>query len=72
MWKILEFSSSSLYLKLHILKCVGKISWPNVVSKFGAFYHKNRNAEFYQYQFPLPLGLGIKLLPAMTAFKEVM
>ena len=72
MWKILEFSSSSLYLKLHILKCVGKISWPNVVGKFGALYHKNRNAEFYQYQFPLPLGLGIKLLPAMTTFKEVM
>ena len=55
-----------------MLKYVGKISWPNVVGKFGAFYHKNRNVEFYQYQFPLPLGLGIRLLPAMTAFKEVM
>ena len=30
-------------------KCVGKIFWPNVVSKFGVFYHKKLNAEFYQY-----------------------
>ena len=32
-------------------KCVGKISWHNVVGKFGEFYHK-RNTEFYQYLFP--------------------
>ena len=25
------------------------MSWPNVVGKFGVFYHKKRNAEFYQY-----------------------
>ena len=28
-------------------KCVGKTSWLNVVHKFGVFYHKIRNAEFY-------------------------
>ena len=33
-------------------KYVGKISWPNVVGKFGVFYHKKRNAEFYQYSVP--------------------
>ena len=35
-----------------LTKCVGKISWPNVVGKFGVFYHKKRNAEFYQYPVP--------------------
>ena len=35
-----------------LTKCVGKISWPNVVCKFGVFYHKKRNAEFYQYPVP--------------------
>ena len=33
-------------------KCVGKISWPNAVGKFGVFYHKKQNAEFYQYPVP--------------------
>ena len=32
-----------------LTKCVGKISWPNVIGKFGVFYHKNQNEEFYQY-----------------------
>ena len=53
-----------------MLKCVSKISQPNVVGKFGAFYHKNRNAEFYQYKNLLSMGLDIKT--ATTAFKEVM
>ena len=35
-----------------LTKCVGKTSWPNVVGKFGVFYHKKRNAEFYQYPIP--------------------
>ena len=47
-----------------LTKCVSKISWPNVVSKFGVFYHKKRNADFYQYPV-------LQILPAMTAFKEV-
>ena len=44
----------TLFLKsVSILtKCVGKISWPNVVGKFGVFYHKKRNAEFYQHPVP--------------------
>ena len=46
-----------------LTKCVSKISWPNVVSKFGVFY-KKRNADFYQYPV-------LQILPAMTAFKEV-
>ena len=29
-----------------------KISWLNIVSKFGVFYHKQWNAEFYQYPVP--------------------
>ena len=32
-----------------LTKCVGKISWPNVVGKFRIFYHEKRNAEFFQY-----------------------
>ena len=35
-----------------LTKCVGKISWHNVVDKFGVFYHKKRNAEFYQHLVP--------------------
>ena len=36
-----------------LTKCVSKISRPNVVGKFGLFYHKKkRNAEFYQNPFP--------------------
>ena len=35
-----------------LTKYVGKISWPHVVGKFGVFYHKKRNAEFYQYPVP--------------------
>ena len=37
-------------------KYVGKISWPNVVGKFGVFYYKKRNAEFYQYPVPQKLN----------------
>ena len=36
----------------YLAKYVGKISWPNVVGKFGVFYHKKRNAEFYHYLVP--------------------
>ena len=36
-------------------KYVRKISWPNVVGKFGVFYEK-RNAEFYQYPVPQKLN----------------
>ena len=36
----------------------------NTPSKFGVFYHKKRNADFYQYPV-------LQILPAMTAFKEV-
>ena len=32
-----------------LTKCVSKTSRYNVVSKFGIFYHKKRNAEFCQY-----------------------
>ena len=46
-----------------LTKCVCKIFWPNVVGKSKVFYHKKRNAESCQYP--------VKLLPAMTAFKEV-
>ena len=28
---------------------VSKISWSNVVSKYGVFDHKKQNADFYQY-----------------------
>ena len=35
-----------------LTKCVGKISRPNVVGKFGVYHHKKRNAEFYQYPVP--------------------
>ena len=35
-----------------LAKCVGKFSWPNVVGKFGVYYHKKQNAEFYQYPVP--------------------
>ena len=35
-----------------LTKCVGKIYWPNVVGKFGVFYHKKRNAGLYQYLVP--------------------
>ena len=35
-----------------LTKYVGKISWPNVVVKFGVLYYKKRNAEFYQYPVP--------------------
>ena len=28
---------------------LGKISWRSVICKFGVFYYKKRNAEFYQY-----------------------
>ena len=35
-----------------LIKCVGKLSIRNVVGKFGVFYHKKQNAEFYQYPVP--------------------
>ena len=35
-----------------LTKCIGKISRPNFVGKFGVFYRKKRNAEFYQYPVP--------------------
>ena len=36
--------------------CVDKIPWPNVVCKFGVFYHKKWNASFYQYPVPQKLN----------------
>ena len=30
-------------------KCACKISWSNFDGKFGVFYRKKRNVEFYQY-----------------------
>ena len=49
-----ECNTPPTYLKFVgiLTKCIGKISSPNVVGKFGVFYHKKRNAEFYQYQVP--------------------
>ena len=35
-----------------LTRWVGKISGPNVLGKFGVFYHKKRNPEFYQYPVP--------------------
>ena len=35
-----------------ICRFFGKISWSNVVGKFGVFYHKKQNVEFYQYSVP--------------------
>ena len=35
-----------------LAKFVGKFSWPNVVGKFGVYYHKKQNAEFYQHPLP--------------------
>ena len=34
-----------------LTRWVGKISCPNVVGKFGVFYHKKRNPELYNIQF---------------------
>ena len=48
-------------------KCVGKISRPNVVGKFGVFYHKKTKCKIPSISSPAE----IELLPAMTAFKEV-
>ena len=31
-----------------LAKCEVKIARPNVVGKFGVFYHQKQNAEFYQ------------------------
>ena len=39
-------------LFVFLTKCVGKISRPNVVGKFGVFCYEKRNAEFYQYPVP--------------------
>ena len=50
-----------------LTKCVGKTSWPNVVGKFGVFYHKKT-----KYRILLTSSaVEIRLLPTMTAFKEV-
>ena len=35
-----------------LAKCDVKIARPNVVGKFGVFYHKKQNAEFYQNPVP--------------------
>ena len=35
-----------------LTKCVGKISGHNVFGNFKVFYHKKRNAQFYQYRVP--------------------
>ena len=48
-------------------KCVGKISRPNVAGKFGVFYHKKTKCRI----LPMSSPAEMKLLPAMTAFKEV-
>ena len=44
--------SHSFEICRYLTKCIGKISWPNVVNKSGVFHHKKRNAEFYQYPIP--------------------
>ena len=49
-------------------KMLGKISRPDVVGKFGVFYHKKTKCRILSKSSPAE----IKLLPAMTAFKEVM
>ena len=51
-----------------LTKCIGKISRPDVVGKFGVFYHKKTKCRILSKSSPAE----IKLLPAMTAFKEVM
>ena len=50
-----------------LTKCVGKISKPNVVDKFGGFYHKKTNCRIPSISNPAE----IKHLPAMAAFKGV-
>ena len=51
-----------------LTKCIGKISRPDVVGKFGVFYHKKTKCRILSKSSPAE----IKLLPAMTAFKEVL
>ena len=51
-----------------LTRCVDEIPRPNVVGKFGVFYHKNTKCRIVSISSPAE----IKLLPAMTAFKEVM
>ena len=50
-----------------LTKCVGKICRPNLSVNVEYFIIKKRNAEFLSKSSPAE----IKLLPAMTAFKEV-
>ena len=64
-----KYSMNTLQM-LHVsilTKCVGKISWPNVVGKFGAFYHKITKCRVLS----IPSPADFKLLPAMTSFKEI-
>ena len=49
-----------------LTKCVGKISRPNVVGKFGVFYQY----PVYQY-LSISSPAEIKLLSARAVFKEV-
>ena len=53
--------------KIRIGKFVGKISRPNVVSKFGVFYGSKMKCR----SLPISSLTEIKLLPAVTAFKKV-
>ena len=39
-------------LPVFLTKCVDKISRPNVVDKFGVFFDKKWNTEFYHYPVP--------------------
>ena len=50
-----------------LTKYVGKIFRPNVVDKFGVFYHKKPKCRILSIFSPAE----IKLLPAMTAFKVI-
>ena len=64
-----KYSMNTLEM-LHVgilTKCVAKISWPNVVGKFGAFYHKRTKCRVLS----IPSPADFKLLPVMTSFKEI-
>ena len=50
-----------------LTKCVGKISRHNAVDKFGVFCTKKTKNRFLSISSPAE----VKLLLAMTAFKEV-
>ena len=59
--------STFLNLVGSFTKCVGKISRPVVIVKFGVFYRKKTKCRILSISYPAK----IKLLPAMVAFKEV-